>query len=341
MEQQSFIYNFLLTPQFRIWRYFALIVFFVIISLNQALSGYEGLIPYMGKQTYWMIIVGTIVIYIATVYIGLRKMSKYLLSGKYLQFVVCIILYAFLFQAIPNIVYILHAENYNLLSESVLVDNLSAFVIYILCISGVIIPVFLKNWIISNQHLSQLKIKQKSSQVEQLKEQINPRSFLKILNKSKTLVTSEPDKASSMLMMLGRLLRYQLYDSNRSQVLLTAEISFLRNFLELEKLYSSGFNYTLNLEGNMNGIFIPASVLLPYIQSIVNSYNGENGTSAIDIRIDREEENINISVFIKGIDSIDIFEKELLRVKERLDTLCKDSYSLIITDKQTVVLQLG
>lgn len=331
MNQQSFIYKFLLTPQFRVWRYLALIIFFTIVSLNQALTGYKDIIPLMGRNIYW-IVSGTILFYIMTVFLVLRTILKYLLSGKYILFIISIILCAASFTAIPNIVSTVYIDGYDLFSETTIIDNLSAFVIYILCISGVIIPVFLRNWMISNQHLGLLKIKQESSQVEQLKEQINPTSFFKILNKSGSLVKTDPDKASTMLMKLGQLLRYQLYDCNRAQVLVSAEISFLRNFLDLEKLYSPKFNYTINPVGNINGIFISPSILLPYVQNIMNTINYDREMQTMDIQINNLDKSIQIIISIT-ITSNSSLQRELLKVEERLNTLYRDHYKLIVSDK--------
>ncbi|MFV0332413.1 MAG: hypothetical protein ACK5M3_12010 [Dysgonomonas sp.] len=198
MDEQPLMYKFLLAPQFRIWRYLALVVFFTIVSLNQALAGYKDIIPLMGNNIYW-IVAGTIFFYLVTVFIIKKIVLKHLLSGKYLLFVFYIILCATLFTAASNIIYNSYITDYNFFSKITIIDNLSAFTIYVLAILGVVIPAFLRNWMISNQHLNQLKIKQASSQIEQFKEQINPPSFFKILRRSKDFVKTEPDKASAML----------------------------------------------------------------------------------------------------------------------------------------------
>jgi LytS/YehU family sensor histidine kinase len=287
----------------------------------------------MGNKVYW-IVAGTILTYIMIVALFFNKILGYLFSGRYVLFVCCIILCALIFTTIPNIVFASYIDNYDLFSEIVVIDNISAFVIFILCISGVIVPVFIRSWMMSNQYLNQLKVKEKSSQVEQLKEQINPASFFKILNKSRHSVKSEPDKASSMLMKLGQLLRYQLYDCNRTQVLLTAEISFLQNFLELEKLCSSKFNYTITSEGDMNGIFMSPSILLPYVQSVVGIINNDEEPQIIDIHVDNFDEAINVTLRISEMNSNILLKKELLKVRERLNTLYKNRYKLTISNDQ-------
>ncbi len=345
MKQQSFIYKFLLAPQFRIWRYLVLAIFFSIVSLNQAFVGYESIIPLMGNKIYW-ITAGTILVYITTVFMFSKIIIRYLLSGKYLIFIAYVIFSALLFLTIPNIVYSLYMKDYVFFSGITFVDNLSGFVIYLLCISGVFIPVFLRNWIISSQHLNNLRVKQKSSQVEQFKEQINPISFFKTLNCSKSLVRTEPQRASMMLMKLGQLLRYQLYDCNREQVFLSAEVSFLQNFLELEKLYSYGFNYTLNVTGNISGIFIRSSILLPSVQNVINVFENKMGNHFIDIQISHKDSVIVIVLKISDIINTVLFQDEVLKIRERLNALYNSNrYKLAVIDRKSdesveMILQL-
>lgn len=344
MEQQSFIYKFLLAPQYRVLRYLALTIFFTIVSLNQALVSYKELIPQIGNAIYWIVAI-TILIYVVCV-MGISKIaSRYLLTGKYLWFLTYCFFCAILFVAVSNITYDLYMVDYDFFSEIVMVDNISAFALYVLCISGVAIPVFLKNWIVANQHLSQLKIKQASSQIEQFKEQINPPSFFKILGKSKDSVKTDPDKASTMLMKLSQLLRYQLYDCNREQVLLTAEISFLQNFLELEKLHSFNFNYTIKTEGDINGVFVSPSVILPYVQSVINVFDKEKEEHIVNIVITNTDKTIYTYLEISGISNSVLLQEELQKVEERLNMLYKDSYELIVnsnepTGKTKIALRL-
>lgn len=331
MNNQSLIYNFLLDPRFRIWRHLFLLFFFILVSINQSLT-YGNIPNLLGDDIYWITAL-TFVVFIVVFYLSLWLLiPKYLLTGQYARLTLCIIVNALIFTSVSNIIYLSYNKDYSFFSKENLVDTISAFSIYILCISGVIIPVFIKNWITSNQRLNQLKNKQKSSQIEQLKEQINPSSFFKILNRSALLVKPDPTKASAMLMKLSQLLRYQLYDCNRSQVLLTAEISFLKNFLDLESLYSSKLKYTVHTNGDINGIFISPSILLPYILSAVNSFSPKTDSQKIDIHISNHNNSISIILKIQGIDDIATLEKEFLNLRDRLNTLYADHYMLAIND---------
>lgn len=328
-QQPPFISKFLLSPSFRKWRYLLLVVFFIIVSVNQALAGYMELIPSIGNDIYWIAAL-TVFVYMVMVFRFSKIGTRFLLSGKYLKFVVCIVFYAILFITVSNVVFCLYIPDYSIFLRAIMVDNISSFGVYVLCISGVAIPLFLRNWIVAEQQIKELELKKASSQVEQFKEQINPPSFFKVLTKSRSIVKTEPDKASAMLMRLSQLLRYQLYDCNRQEVLLTAEISFLKNFLELEKLHSPEFDYRLEMEGKVNGIFILPSVLLPFVQSGVNVFHSKGGLCFLDIRLINTPQEIDITLMISGGNKRVLLQKELLKVRERLNMLYKDQYQLVV-----------
>lgn len=332
MQKQSFLFNFLLSPRFRFWRYLLFILVFLIMSINRALADYKDVLPFLGNKIYLY----AAVIFLNYVIIGYAIMyfliPRFLLKGKYISFILYVILAAMAFQLIPDIVNGKYSGSDNLFSKVAILDFISDLFIYILGILGVIVPVFLKNRVVESQRISQLEMTRKSSAVEQLKEQINPASFFKILNRTGTLVKTRPDRASAMLMKLSQLLRYQLYDCNRNQVLLTAEINFIRNFLEMEQLYDPGFDYSIEISGSMHMKFIRPSVLLPYVQGIMIAFGETNENKKLAIHINNGEECICLIVSIYGFYDSELLEKELKRLEERLQLLFKDNYSLTVSE---------
>jgi hypothetical protein len=90
------------------------------------------------------------------------------------------------------------------------------------------------------------------SELELLKNQITPHFLLNTLNNANVLINTEPEKASDVVMTLSDLLRYQLYESTRENVLLSSDIRFLKDFLDLEKIRRNQFEYVITVNGNSN-----------------------------------------------------------------------------------------
>src|SRR5882724_12788308 len=93
-----------------------------------------------------------------------------------------------------------------------------------------------KNWI-STQRRQQLLEKEKlETELSYLKYQFNPHFLFNTINSIFFLIHKNPNVASASLAKFSDLLRYQLYECNDKQILLSKEITCLENSIELEKL---------------------------------------------------------------------------------------------------------
>jgi len=79
-------------------------------------------------------------------------------------------------------------------------------------------------------------IEKTSTELEYLKQQINPHFLLNTHNNIFFLIRQDPALASSMLMKLSGILKYTLYESARDLVPLNREIDNLKNYIELESI---------------------------------------------------------------------------------------------------------
>lgn len=338
MNRQPFIINFIVSPRFRIGRHLMLILAFAIMAVNQGLMNYKEVLPGMGYRIY-LIIFAIFLNYMFVGYLTLYTfIPKILASGKYSLFILCILSGAAMYTVVPNLISLLYLDHQHLYSRVFLLDNISSFLICILGMPGIIIPFFLKNWLTTHQRISQLEKNHVSSEVKLLKEQLNPSSFFNILNRTGALIKSEPQKASEMLMKLSRLLRYQLYDCNRNKVLLTSEISFIRNFLEMEHLYSPGFDFSIETTDHLNLIFIPPSLLLPYIQCVIKASAHAGKEKKLDVSIKNKHTGIYFILKVSGNYHISVLKEEMIRFEERLHLLFNEQYVLTITENKNTPL---
>ena len=122
---------------------------------------------------------------------------------------------------------------------------------------------------LDTQLINELERSKTLTELEQLKNQINPHFLFNMLNNANVLTKKDPEKASQVLMKLSDLLRYQLYDSSRDKVLLTSDIHFLEDFLNLEKVRRDNFDYMISKEGNLSGVFIPPLLFISFVENAV------------------------------------------------------------------------
>ena len=152
--------------------------------------------------------------------------------------------------------------------------------------------IFLHRWVAYQQRLNELENISIQTDLNHLKDQLQPEFFSRILNKVRTLLGEDGEKASLLIFKLSRLLRYQLYESERQQVLLGDDIDFMTDYMKLEKLCNPEFNFEVNILNEVRYIQVPPLLFMPVIEYVIQTtVCGENGKGE-NIRIDFQmEEN--------------------------------------------------
>lgn len=211
---------------------------------------------------------------------------------------------------------------------------------YIMGISSVVL---LRYWIIHSQQMDKFEQAKIKSELEHLKSQINPNFLFNTIDRANILSRKKPEQASEVLIKLGKLLRYQLYDSTREKVLLSSVVSFIRDFLHLEKMRRNRFDYSVTEEGNIQNILIPPLLFIPFVEYAITAIpnNSVSTFLSVSFRIDENLLKFNCSYSPK--DSTLITQNEisgLENVKRRLDLLYGSRYELAVKDEDTVCFQL-
>jgi hypothetical protein len=153
------------------------------------------------------------------------------------------------------------------------VDNTGDFLAYvvvlsILCAATAGFKLF-QRWVKDSYRLTQLENIRIHSELGLLKSNVSPHFLFNMLSGSEVLIHTEPEKASQMLIKLSDLLRYQLYDSSREQVLLSADIRFLHHFLSLEKIRRDFFEFTIYEKGTDRPLMVPPLLFIPFVENAV------------------------------------------------------------------------
>ena len=209
-----------------------------------------------------------------------------------------------------------------------------SFMIMMLIIASAAVKLF-QQWILDAQLIHDLDLAKTNAELEQLKNQINPHFLFNMLNNANVLIEDDPKKASQVLVKLGDLLRYQLYDSSRNKVLLTSEIHFLEDFLNLEKVRRDNFNFLISKEGELSGVQVPPLLFISFVENAVKHNNDSTNTSYVNLFFDVR----NSELFFKCINSkpaVKAVNKSgglgLANIKRRLELLFPSSHQLKIED---------
>lgn len=300
--------------------------------------GFEDSLDVVGYGILVLFFVN-LISYLAVGYFNLYVLiPRLLFRERYVIYIICFVVSILTLQFLSygmehyvHIYYNLSPGLYSLDNPDFILslDFISAFVADTLCIGGCTMTiVFVRRWMIDSEYVGQLEKKQLQSEIDQMKEQVNPLFLFETLHRMGELTSHDQQKASDMLMETSELLRYQLYDCSRDKVLLDAEIAFLTNYLILQKVCHGDLDYRISTTGKIRGIFIPPLLFLPFIQEAVTDLRKEGTDIMLLIVFESVAQSVLFSCNCKSADLL--VSSSLLNLRNRLERLFPGRYNLTI-----------
>lgn len=269
--QYSVFYRLLLAPRCRLWRYVALCLLFLLFSFAE--TGYNYDMQSHGTVPLMMLCLIGVTCKVATTYVLVRFVMPRLLFGqRYAAFwravVGSIVLFIFLQYGLESV----SCRHYGMTSFRGafsfyhLLDFCIQIVQWLIVFMGLSMGYLLRYWTDEMQRKQRMETSRLQMETELLKEQVTPELLCETLNRSGAQALSEPSAASERLMLLSRLLRYQLYDCRRKEVLLESEVKFLRDYLALLERNGECAGYTLAVAGQIWGVFVPPLLFVLFVR---------------------------------------------------------------------------
>lgn len=106
------------------------------------------------------------------------------------------------------------------------------------------------------------------AQILYLKSQVNPHFLFNTLNNLYGLTYSKSELAPQMVLGLSDTMRYLIYETEQKLVPLEKELSFIRNYLDLEKMrISTPENIRISIQVSSPYVYIPPLLLLPFVEN--------------------------------------------------------------------------
>jgi len=311
---ENVLFRFLISPDRRIFRHLLLIV-----SIGAVLYNSRSIIANP---------VAIFIYFITLFYINMYVLvPKFLFRNRNIQYCLSVISILVVVAVCGNF--------FNPFNKEVGLNiPLFSFLTVLLLAASSSIKLFQKG-MMDKQLIYELKQSKTYAELEQLKNQINPHFLFNMLNNANVLTKKDPDKASQVLMKLSDLLRYQLYDSARDKVLLTSDIHFLEDLLNLEKVRRDSFDFLISKEGNLSGVQIPPLLFISFVENAVKHNNDATKPSYVNLYFDVRDGElffkcINSKPMLKSVN--DTGGLGLINVKRRLELLFPATHRLNIED---------
>ncbi|WP_075556044.1 histidine kinase [Parabacteroides timonensis] len=340
--------DFLLSPRKRIYRHLLLQLVVFFITINVFWDTPDELIITPARIRSW---IGYFLLIDILIYVNAYVLvPRFLLKGRLLLYLITV--FALILVSIVtlgSLQTLFDDTRFEDLpsSQSVIWLNiLSSTISTGLLVAGSSAMMLFKHWISNNQRVSELEAATLQSELKFLKSQINPHFLFNMLNNVYVLIRKGRDEAADVLFKLEDLLRYQFNDSAQDRIQLSSDIRFMSDFLNLEKIRRDKFNYTISKEGDINSVWLPPLLFIPFVENAVK--HNTDGENASFVYLSFNVQDNRLTFRCENSKPAEEEEKDnrigglgLKNIRRRLDLLYPDRHSLkIIEDKQSYTVNL-
>ena len=205
-----------------------------------------------------------------------------------------------------------HYKNYNDFLSKELTISTVLTVIVVSIVEGVF---FFKEWQKNLVITEKLQKEAMQSQLEVLKNQVNPHFLFNSLNVLSSLVYSDPTKAERFIEYFASVYRYILNIQGKMVVPLKDELEFLNAYLYLQKIrFNEGIVIKIDIEEQVRNLYLPPLCLQQLVENAIKHnivgtehpltihvYNSENDLYVVNNLQKRDEPLSSTGVGLKNL----------------------------------------
>lgn len=330
------------TSNLLIRRFYPHVIFWLTLWLIFSLLAYSG--DNLGKVLFQEFI--SVVFYVTLIYINWYILiPKYLTEKSFLIYVLWLsTLVLFVSFAKVTILYIIISGNQEAQID-LLINQGWLFLFNFIVAGGSTVFKIINDWAKHQREKKELERQNLQSELNFLRSQVNPHFLFNTLNSLYALTLKKSDKAPETVLKLSEIMRYMLYESNEKKVPLSKELSYMRNYLELESLrHGDRTDIKLDIKGNINGQEIAPLLLIPFVENAFK-HGAQRASDLnyvhIDLSVDKNQLNFSVKNSKPDNNLLDIIDSNnkksggigLVNVKRRLNLIYQDNYELTINNE--------
>ncbi|MBO9690694.1 histidine kinase [Chryseobacterium sp.] len=268
--EETLVMDFLVEAKYGFMRHLLFLIFFFFLMYSARFWHW-----YSGMYQYYVLFFVYAVL-ITMVYINIYVLvPRFFFKTKYVTYLVLLVLMGVVGLNFIGYGFRLFFEDFrvkNIIRES---ERGGVYEGILMCIPIILTTTTIKllqKWINDSKRINELSNLTLNMELNELRNQINPHFLFNMLNNVKALIRTDPEKASVVIVKLSEFLRYQLYENSEEKTLLTSEIDFLSNFLNLEKIRRDHFSFDIQIHMDrrtVNSIFISPNLFTTFVENAV------------------------------------------------------------------------
>lgn len=197
-----------------------------------------------------------------------------------------------------------------------------------------------QNWQKNNQLRLDLEKEKMNSELSFLKAQINPHFFFNTLNNIYALTVVDVNASRESIHKLSRMMRYLLYETHNNTVMLSQEVSFISDYIELMRLrLTNKVEIIFEKPDIQSDIPVAPMIFLPFVENAFKHGISATQPSHIYIALSHHDQIVTFEIRntffkekIKGKDETPGSGIGLVNTQRRLDLLYPGRYMLEISN---------
>ncbi|MEJ5960812.1 sensor histidine kinase [Pedobacter immunditicola] len=287
-----------------------------------------------------------IALLIVIAYLNLQYyLPQYLLRKRYLAYFTAVILSVMGYLTVQSLFdYYLYGYVVGPMRNSDLMESLSFNFFSTLWYLALMLALKLSlDWYEQQLTIQRITVEKLNAEVNFLRAQVNPHFLFNILNNLYALTLKKSELAPDVVLKLSDMMEYMLYDSTDEKVLLEKEVTYLHNYIELERLRFNGeAAIKLNIKTGLNGHEIAPFLLLPLIENAFkHGLSKQPGHSWLNVDIGLERSTLTVIIEnTKPSAVIGMYKGGigLSNLRKRLQLLYPDRHHLELEDRKNTFL---
>lgn len=282
-----------------------------------------------------------VVFYGVLVYFNLLYLiPNYLTKNKFMTYAALLILSALILTPLQMLILYFINHGYEDTQQAIIRNQFSFFVFAFLVSSTSTVFKITTDWVRNLREKQELQTQTMQSELRFLKSQINPHFLFNTLNNLYALTLKKSDKAPEIVIKLSEMMRYMLYECNERRVLLSKEVNYIRNYIDLESL-RQGQNVSINFDvkGDLSEQTIAPLIFIPFLENAFkHGLNNHITEGFVNILLEVKHNDIHFNIENSKPDHIPLQQPNkpksggigLVNIHRRLNLIYPEQYDLKI-----------
>lgn len=195
---------------------------------------------------------------------------------------------------------------------------------------------------LNEEKQKELEKEKLNSELAFLKNQVSPHFFFNTLNNIYSLIGIDGPTAQDSVLKLSKLMRYLLYESEHGETLMSHEIDFMNNYIDLMKLrLSPRVELQIDFPKEFPDFTIPPLLFVPFVENAFKHGVSSRDRSFINIQMKIDDDRIhfyseNSIGKVSQPDDLQHSGIGLENVKKRLNLLFPEQHELKIEQHEEI-----